>query len=189
MDRKARILGAGVYLRAPQRRDYAIWSALREASREHLLPWEPEWPSHANSRSDWRLRIRAWRDNWFDDRGYSFLIFRTETNQLLGGISLTHVRRGSAQTASLGYWLGHDAMGHGYMLDAVKTLCRWATGPLGLARIEASTLEDNVKSRRVLEQAGFQREGLARSYLEIAGRRRDHVLYGYIAQARKTPDN
>lgn len=189
MDRKARIYGTSIYLKAPQRRDYAAWSALREASREHLLPWEPKWPSHANSRSDWRVRLRAWRDSWFDDRGYGFLIFNTETNRLLGGISLTNVRRGSAQSADLGYWLGQDALGQGHMLDAVQTLCGWATDELGLARIEASTLEANTKSQRVLERAGFQREGIARSYLEIAGRRRDHVLYGYVAPGRETSDN
>jgi ribosomal-protein-alanine N-acetyltransferase len=51
---------------------------------------------------------------------------------------------------------------------------------LGLERIEAACLPENAASIRVLEKAGFHREGYARGYLSIAGTRRDHLLFARL---------
>jgi len=61
------------------------------------------------------------------------------------------------------------------MTEAVQHICDWALSDLKLARLEASAMPDNLKSRKVLEQCGFHEEGLAKSYLQISGIRRDHV--------------
>ena len=169
-------------IRAPERADYSAWAGGRAASRKHLEPWEPLWPTDALSRDDWTRRLRAWRAGWRDDRAYVFLIFHRDTNGLLGGVSLTNVRRGPAQMASLGYWLLQQATGHGYMTEAVERVCRWCHFDLGLSRIEAGTLEENTRSQHVLEHCGFLREGRARAYLEINGRRRDHILYARVLE-------
>lgn len=57
---------------------------------------------------------------------------------------------------------------------------RVAFGPLGLHRIQAETLPDNIGSQRVLEKNGFERYGFAPSYINIDGKWRDHVLYQRI---------
>jgi ribosomal-protein-alanine N-acetyltransferase len=49
-------------------------------------------------------------------------------------------------------------------------------------RLEAGTLVDNVASQRVLEKNGFERIGLARAYLRIAGEWRDHILFQRVAE-------
>lgn len=167
-------------IRVPQRNDYIDWAVGRRLSRTHLEPWEPKWPSDALSREDWTRRLKAWRTGWRNDRAYVYLIFNRETQSLLGGISVTNVRRGPAQMASLGYWLLAEATGDGMMVEAVKAICRWAFGTLGLARLEAGTLPENTKSRSVLRRSGFVEEGLARRYLEIGGERRDHILYARL---------
>ena len=122
--------------------------------------------------------MRAWQRVYRDGRGHSFLLFSRDDDLLLGGLTLTNIRWGAARTGTLGYWLGVDAGGHGFMGEAVKALCKWAKSDLCLARIEAGTIEENARSQRVLLQAGFCREGFAKSYLQIAGERRDHILYG-----------
>ncbi|KCZ93884.1 acetyltransferase [Hyphomonas johnsonii MHS-2] len=167
-------------LMAPRRADFEDWSSIRTASRSHLEPWEPRWPTDANSKADWTRRLRAWTVAWKEGRAYVFLIRRVSDNALVGGASLTHVRAWPASSASLGYWLGADFEGQGYMREAVSTLCGWAFGRLGLWRIEAGTLAENDRSRQVLESVGFTEEGYARAYLEIAGERRDHVLFGLV---------
>ena len=61
-------------------------------------------------------------------------------------------------------------------------LAERAFGRLGLHRLEAGTLVDNVASQRVLEKNGFELIGLARNYLHIAGAWRDHLLFQRTAE-------
>lgn len=167
-------------IRAPERSDYSDWAMGRRLSRSHLEPWEPRWPSDALSREDWARRLKAWRTGWRNDRAYVYLIFQRSSQALLGGISVTNVRRGPAQSASIGYWLLAEATGEGMMVEAVDVVCRWSFESLGLYRLEAGTLPENAKSRNVLTRSGFREEGVARRYLEINGARRDHVLYARL---------
>jgi len=164
-------------LRSPRNSDYTAWAALRQDSRTFLEPWEPQWPADALSMDDWKRRMRAWREGWDIDRSYVFLLFERTSATSLGGVSLSNVRRGPAQTAAMGYWLGAPFEGHGFMRDAVNATCQWASDGAGLARIEAATVPENTRSQGVLIDCGFEREGYARAYLEIAGVRRDHVLF------------
>ncbi|MEM0986494.1 MAG: GNAT family protein [Pseudomonadota bacterium] len=164
-------------IRPPRHGDYTAWATLRSESRAFLEPWEPRWPGDALTPSDWKRRMRAWRSGWAADKAYVFLIFERSSARLVGGASLSHVRRGPAMMASLGYWLGKWAEGHGFMAEAVEAVCGWAADILELERIEAATVPENVRSQKVLDRCGFEREGYARAYLEIAGKRRDHVLF------------
>ncbi|MEX1252495.1 MAG: GNAT family protein [Hyphomonas sp.] len=171
---------------APARRqDYADWARLRADSRAYIEPWEPSWPSDALSRRDWNRRLAAWTAAWKSGTAHIFLIRRQSDHALLGGLSFTQVRPWPADTASLGYWQGGAFEGQGYMREAVSAACEWAFRDLGLWRIEAGIVPENVRSRRVLEGTGFAEEGQAAAYLEIAGTRRDHVLFGLV---RPRPD-
>jgi ribosomal-protein-alanine N-acetyltransferase len=166
---------------APARRaDYADWAALRSASRAYLEPWEPIWPYDALTRKDWNRRLSAWTGAWKAGTAYVFLIRRIGDHTLLGGLSFTQVRPWPSESASLGYWQGAIHQGRGYMREAVSAACDWAFHRLALARIEAGVVPGNERSRRVLEGAGFAEEGRAAAYLEIAGTRRDHILFGLV---------
>lgn len=167
-------------IRFPRQRDYLAWRQARDQSRGHLQPWEPEWGDWPPTKRDWQARLKVWRTGRDKGRAYSFLLVEKETGALLGGITLTNVRLGPARTATLGYWLSKQSTGQGYMTEAVEHVCQWAKKVLKLARIEAGTLPENGPSRSVLERCGFREEGYAQSYLQIAGERRAHVLYGLI---------
>ena len=119
---------------------------------------------------------------WRDDAGYSFLVFRREDDALLGGATLSHLRRGVSQTASLGYWIGAPYARQGYMSEALGALLPFAFDRLGLHRIEAACLPRNAPSRGLLQKLGFREEGHAREYLRIDGSWQDHVLYGLLRQ-------
>jgi len=175
------IEGAGVLLRAPQMSDYSAWAALREQSRAFLTPWEPVWPVHDLTRGAFRRRIRRYARDVREDQAYPFLIFRSGDRTLLGGLTLSNVRRGVAQTASLGYWMGAPHAGRGHMSAAVAVLLPFAHGSLGLRRIEAACLPTNVPSIRLLEGAGFVREGYGREYLCINGVWQDHLLFARLS--------
>ena len=174
------IVGEGVALRTPQTTDYNDWAALREQSREFLTPWEPEWPRDDLTRSAYRNRMRRYAAEIREDLGYPFFIFRANDKRILGGATLSNVRRGVAQSGNLGYWMGGPYAGKGHMRAAVAAIIPFAHGALGLKRIEAACIPGNTPSVRLLEKSGFQREGYARKYLCIDGRWQDHVLYGLV---------
>lgn len=183
-DSSRRIDGEAIYLRAPEPRDYAEWSELREASRTYLTPWEPTWAADELSRGSYRYKLRRYAEDARDDKAYALFVFREEDSALTGGITLSNVRRGVAQTASLGYWSGKAFAGAGHTTAAVRACLRYAFEDLDLHRVEAACQPENAGSRRVLEKAGFTEEGRARAYLKINGQWRDHLLWGAVNDAR-----
>lgn len=173
-------------LKSVQNRDFRAWAALRRASQDHLRPWEPAWPAHPHSREDWRARMLIWRDLRLSGRGHIFHLWHKDSQALLGAVSFTNVQYPPISTARIGYWLGVDYTGFGFMAEGVTAACKWAFKEWRLARIEAATLPENDASQAVLRRAGFEREGFARSYLQICGERRDHVLFARIKDRKGT---
>jgi ribosomal-protein-alanine N-acetyltransferase len=169
-----------VFLRYPLPSDYLAWAELRAASRDHLAPWEPLWAHDELTRSAYRRRIRHYQQEARDDLGYALFVMRADDDALLGGITLGNVRRGVTQAAVLGYWIGARYAGRGYMTAAVRAAVPFVFDTLKLHRLEAACLPSNAASIRVLEKNGFQREGLARSYLKINGSWQDHLLFALI---------
>jgi [ribosomal protein S5]-alanine N-acetyltransferase len=180
------VCAGGVTLRMPQMTDYADWAALRETSREFLVPWEPTWPADDLTRSAFRRRIRRYAEDLRTDQGYAFLILRNSDGVLVGGLTLANIRRGVAQTGSLGYWMGLPFVRNGYMTAAVRAVLPFAFGPLRLHRVEAACIPTNVASIRLLENTGFKREGYAKEYLCINGTWQDHLLYARVNDGAKS---
>ena len=173
--------GNAVILRFPEMDDFESWAELRQVSRKFLEPWEPLWDESDFSKASFRNRIRRYRSLAEDDSAYPYFIFNLATNRLVGGLTLSNIRRGVAQMASLGYWIGQPHARRGYMTDAIQTLLPHAFNELGLHRVEAACLPRNEASLRLLQSCGFRQEGVARSYLKIAGKWEDHVLFAKLA--------
>jgi ribosomal-protein-alanine N-acetyltransferase len=178
----ARVVGQRIYLRHPEDRDWRPWADLRAESRAFLTPWEPTWPIDALTRESFRRRLRRYGIDWREDAGYSFFIFRQGDNALVGGVTLGNVRRGVAQSGTLGYWIGQPYARHGYMTDALRTILAFSFQTLQLHRLEAACLPTNLASQGVLRKLGFTQEGYARRYLRINGAWCDHLLFGLLAE-------
>jgi len=146
----------------------------------HLVPWEPAWASDELSRASFKLRLRYYAREAREDLGYAYFVFRTGDDSLVGGITLSNVRRGVSQSVQLGYWMGLPHIRRGYMKAAVSAVLVHAFETLRLHRVEAACLPNNLASIRTLESAGFMREGLARQYLKINGVWQDHVLFARL---------
>lgn len=175
------ILGDGVFLRTPSVSDFDAWSDLRRSSRDFLVPWEPIWPDDDLTRFAFRRRVKRYAQELKDDTAYAFFLFRRADDRLIGGLTLSNVRRGVAQAAALGYWMGAPYAGKGLMTSGVKALAPFVFDTLRLHRLEAACMPSNAASVRVLEKAGFTREGFARKYLCIAGTWQDHYLFARLA--------
>jgi ribosomal-protein-alanine N-acetyltransferase len=185
--RGAQLEGRRVFVRPPRDADWRGWAELRGQSRDFLMPWEPVWPSDALGRAAFRRRVRMVGIEWREDLGYSWLLFRRGDGALLGGITLSNVRRGVAQSGSLGYWIGEPHARRGYMTEALQLLLPYAFDHIGLHRIEAACLPHNAASRGLLTKLGFVEEGYARQYLRINGNWQDHVLYGLLKGELRNP--
>jgi len=175
-----------VILRAPQMADFEEWAELRETSRDFLTPWEPTWPADDLSRGAFRRRLKRYAEDQRSDQAYAFFIFRNEDQALVGGLTITNIRRGVAQAGSLGYWMGACYARRGYMTAAVRTLVPFAFSTLKLHRIEAACIPANVASIRLLEKTNFVREGYAREYLCINGTWQDHLLYARLKEGPRS---
>lgn len=174
------LTGKRIVLRRPQPGDHAAWSTLRQKSRDFLVPWEPSWAPDEFDRSVWRLRMRRYDEDYRAGTAIAFFIFELQ-GRLVGGITLGGIRYGVSQSAHIGYWIGEKYAGRGFMPEAIDLVTAYSFQKLGLHRIEAACIPDNHRSIRVLEKAGFSREGLLRSYLRINGAWRDHLLYALLA--------
>ncbi len=182
---RKRLVGKRIFLRPPKRRDAIKWQRLRLTSKNFLSPWEPSWDASSCSR---RAFMRYLKNSSYSanmDRAYSFLIFKDKDKDLIGGINVSNVRRGAAQSASIGYWIGKKYSRKGYMLEALKILLPSLFIDLRFNRIEAATLKNNEASRGLLEKVGFIKEGVCRSYLKIDGKWQDHMMYSLINQEFK----
>ena len=110
---------------------------------------------------------------------------RSADGQVLGAITLDNIRRGPAQSATIGYWIGEAYARQGFMTEALAATVHYAFTELDLSRVEAACLPENRASRALLERGNFKYEGVAQSYLQIAGRWRTHVLYANLRSDRR----
>ena len=92
-------------------------------------------------------------------------------------------------TAEMGYWLAEPYWGKGIMTAAVQFLTSWAFRELKLHRISAEPYSTNTASHRVLEKAGFTRDGVLRSSAFKDGRILDQHLYSQIGNVFTQPIN
>ena len=175
-----RLEGDGVILRAPRSGDFTEWAELRRTSRAFLQPWEPTWPEDDLSRAAFRRRLSIYGRDLDLGQGYAFFVLRAVDGALVGGVNLRDVKRGVSQSGAIGYWVGQPFARQGHVLAAVKAVTRFAFDDLGLNRVEAACVPENAASAGLLRKAGFEHEGLAKSYLKINGQWRDHLLFGRV---------
>ena len=152
----------------------------RVLNREHLAPWEPLRESSyytldhciqtlADSRAAMRL-----------DRGYPFVVLDLTGNEVIACFTFANIVRGAFQACHLGYSIARSRQGQGLMHEALSAVMPWAFRELGMHRVMANYMPRNERSGKLLERLGFEREGYAKRYLQIAGVWEDHVLTARI---------
>jgi len=181
LDDEPVVYGDLVHLRAPQMGDYAEWAELRAESRDFLIPWEPLWPRDDLTRSAFRRRVRRYIRDIREDLAYPMFIFSNADNALMGGVTISNIRRGVAQACSIGYWIGAPYARQGNMSQAMRACIPFVFDTLRLHRLEAACLPVNAASIALLRKCGFSEEGYARRYLQINGKWQDHLLFAMLS--------
>ncbi|MRX74336.1 GNAT family N-acetyltransferase [Bacillus lacus] len=119
-------------------------------------------------------RIHSFMKEAEEDTGYHYGIFKSETGTLLGTLGFTSVVRGPLQSCWIGYSLDREQNGKGYTTEAVNQAVNIAFQELKLHRIEAGVMPHHGASMKVLQKAGFHKEGIARQSVKINGKWEDH---------------
>lgn len=172
-------------LRPPSHGDHREWASLRRQSQDFLVPWEPSWARNHLTRKAFTNRVYWAHRAIAAGTAVPLFLFRREDDTLVGAITLDNIRRGPAQSGTLGYWTGQAYARRGYMKEAMEAVVHHAFHGLDLSRVEAACLPENAPSRGLLESSGFKYEGVAQSYLQINGRWRNHVLYANLRNDRR----
>ena len=130
-----------------------------------------------------RERIATWQNNWLAGDRAETVIEDAVTGAFAGSIGLYYKDRPLSE-AMIGYSLRPEFRGKGIATRAVNLMCAWAFETVGVVRIIAGTFPENRASQRVLERAGFTREG----YLKAALPGRDGSRIDDIRFVRLSPN-
>lgn len=159
--------------------DAPVLAELQRVNRAFLAPWEPVREERYFTLAGQRSAIGDALEQYEQGRNLPYVIV-DESLAVVGRITLNGIVRGPFLSCSVGYWVSQSAGGRGVASAALREIIGVAFDELGLHRIQGETLLDNVPSQRVLERNGFARIGLAPTYLKIAGRWQDCILYQLI---------
>jgi [ribosomal protein S5]-alanine N-acetyltransferase len=159
--------------------------AYHQVNEKHLGPVSPARPPTFFTLMYWRTRLAQDREDFRNDTALRLYLLPRDapvsSAPVVGTVSFTTLRRGPLQSCELGYGLDFRYEGKGMMTEALRTACAYAFEALGLHRIQATHLPENLRSAAVLRRMGFAVDGYARDYLFINGRWRDHVLTSLVA--------
>jgi ribosomal-protein-alanine N-acetyltransferase len=180
-------------LRAPRTSDVAELRALMRRNARYLQPWQPAPLPGVDpaSLAEVTKNVARWRRLWARDQGYTFLVTlrakgRGAGGAVIGRLALTNVARGAWQNAHLGYFIDQERQGEGLTTEAVRAATAFAFDALGLHRVQAAVMPRNAASLRVLDKAGFRREGVSPRFLQIAGKWEDHVIFAVTCEEYAT---
>jgi RimJ/RimL family protein N-acetyltransferase len=109
-----------------------------------------------------------------------YVVEDTDTDELLGGTNFSRFDP-FRDSIELGYWLFVNARGRGVATRSVQSMTEHALTN-GILRVEAVVRIGNVVSERVLERAGFEREGVKRRLLRHGGVRVDATLFARVGE-------
>ena len=175
-----------VFIRRVLHTDEQEFTSLMRQSSELHDPWISP-PTNASMFKYYLQRIDT-----EDHEG--FAICRSDDEQIVGAININNIVRGSFQSASLGYYVGAEYQGTGYMLEGLNQLIAYAFNTMGLHRLEANIQPKNIRSQKLVERCGFTLEGYSEAFLFINGAWRDHQRWcrvhqraGLRAQAGQMP--
>lgn len=176
-------------LRPLRRGDASAWHEVRDRNRDWLQRWDatiPPWVSGSEGApSTYRQVVGRLRRG---ARAGTCLPFVLEVEgRFAGQVTVNNVVRGSAQFASLGYWLDQRVAGRGLMPRAVARVIDHCFGPVGLHRIEVCIRPENTNSLRIVEKLDLPEIGFAPLLLHIDGAWRDHRVFATTVEQWRNP--
>jgi len=165
-----------VRLRPINQKDRDVWRRVRQANAAWLGRWDATAPSRSQTQPrSFAAMVRQMRNEARAGRQLPFVV--EFEGRFVGQVTVSNIVRGSAQFASIGYWIDEAYAGRGITPRAVALAIDHSFGPVGLHRIEVAIRPENTSSLRVVEKLGIHEVGFAPRFLHIDGDWRDHRLF------------
>jgi ribosomal-protein-alanine N-acetyltransferase len=165
-----------VRLRPITQKDRDVWRRVRQANVSWLGRWDATAPSRSQAQPrSFAAMVRQMRNEARAGRQLPFVV--EYGGQFVGQVTVSNIVRGSAQFASIGYWVDRSYAGRGIIPRAVAMAIDHCFGPVGLHRIEVAIRPENTSSLRVVEKLGINEVGFAPRFLHIDGDWRDHRIF------------
>ncbi len=115
-------------------------------------------------------------------RSAVFFLWLQEPRELVGVVNLSEIVRGGFQSAYLGYYAFEPFAGRGLMQQGLSQVITHAFRRMKLHRLEANIQPRNTRSKALVQELGFRREGFSPRYLKIKGRWRDHERWTLLSE-------
>jgi [ribosomal protein S5]-alanine N-acetyltransferase len=177
----ARLSSGGVTLRPLARSDRGAWREVRRRNADWLRPWDATVPPGAPvGAPSYGALVR--RLNRLARQGSTFPFAIEVEHRFVGQLTVNNIVRGSAQFASMGYWIDQAYAGRGIVPRAVAMAIDHCFTRAGLHRVEICIRPENTNSLRVVEKLGLHEVGLAPRFLHIDGAWRDHRIYAVTVE-------
>lgn len=157
----------------------------QEGLRLHLSEFMPGAVSTAPRNagiSEMRDKIRTTVDRWDDGTEFRFIIREKNNTPIIGQIGITNAIRNVAQSAFIGYWIGHGHLGQGYATEATAAMLGFAFDVIRLHRISIWISTENVASLRVVEKLRLRFEGTALRALYQGGKWTDTHIFAITTE-------
>ncbi|WMD23199.1 GNAT family N-acetyltransferase [Achromobacter seleniivolatilans] len=152
-------------------------------NRAYLQTWEPLRNEAFFELNAVKQRLNAMASATARGDALHLLFFSSENGKLSAACNFTNIVRGPFQACHLGYSIAEPLQGLGLMHEGLTAAITHVFQKMKLHRIMANYRPENTRSARLLARLGFQREGLAHSYLNINGAWSDHILTALINPA------
>ena len=180
-DWPVRLVDRDLTLRPLATTDHDAWRRARQRNAAWLVPWDATVPPGGEARpTSFKQLVR--RLSKQARQGATFPFAVELDGQFIGQVTVNNIVRGSAQFASVGYWLDRGFAGRGVMPVAVALVIDHCFTAAGLHRIEIAIRPENSNSLRVVEKLGLAEYGYAPRFLHIDGHWRDHRLYAVTTE-------
>lgn len=172
--------GENIYIRPLEVSDAEAMLALNIKNKDFFQLYSPTKKEEFYTLEKHQAMLQKSAEDREQGQRYMFGIFLKETGALIGDVTLSGIMRGALESCMLGYALDQEYNGKGYMTEAVRLAVDFAFQELKLHRIEAGVMPRNIGSMRVLEKAGFHKEGISVENVKINGKWEDHQILAII---------
>ena len=149
-------------------------------NKKHLFGWEPERSPCYFTAKETSKRVEASLQDFQLGKSLTLVGFNKDKTKIMCVCSFSNITYGVFQACNLGYSVSEKEQGKGLMFEMLNSSISYVSDTYGLHRIMANYMPFNNRSENLLLKLGFKKEGLAISYLKIAGEWQDHVLTSKI---------
>jgi len=160
--------------------DFELLVKYENNNRSHLSPWEPTRTAEYFGLEETQKRVELNFKDFQLGTSIHLVGYDKSKSDIICLCSFSNIVYGVFQACHLGYSIAEKKQGKGLMFEMLQASIQYVFTEYNLHRVMANYIPSNTRSGKLLNKLGFEKEGVAKSYLKIAGSWQDHVLTSKI---------